>query len=178
MVRAVLPSEFLCQAEAICSTWQTLSVPQILHTGVSKDTQRGRPDLMQKSCHWDGSPEQRRISTLPLNHADKCWAQQVSCSRLVALWCKVQKCWRPLNGTMRLIRLVWSHTFIHPPWKTLWKLCHLIQVLRIHYYPLVHIFSTDIWGEKKDVKYLKNVYDMSLLKRKRWCVKEPLPHFG
>lgn len=96
----------------------------------------------------------------------------------VALWCKVQKCWRPLNGTMRLIRLVLSHTFIHPPRKTLWKLCHLIQVLRIHYYPLVHIFSTDIWGEKKDVKYLKNVYDMSLLKRKRWCVKEPLPHFG
>lgn len=90
MVRAVLLPEFLCQAEALCSAWQARSVPQIFHTVASKDTKRGRSHLTLKSCHWDGSG-QRRISTLPLNHADKSWGQQLYCSRLVALCCKVQK---------------------------------------------------------------------------------------
>lgn len=45
--------------------------------GPAKIQKGARSDLTLKSCHWDGSSGQRRISNLPLNHADKCWAQQV-----------------------------------------------------------------------------------------------------
>lgn len=134
-----------------------------------------RSDLTLKSCHWEGSSGQRRISTLPLNHADKCWAQ-ASRSRQVALWCKVQKCWKPLNGT-KIDETCQSHTFIHPHWKTLSKLCHMIQRLKIRYHPLLHIFSTDTWGKKR-CEACKNVYNRSLLNRKSWYVREPLLHFG
>lgn len=41
---------------------------------------------------------------------------------------------------------------IHPYWKTLWKLCHLIQGLRIQYHPLPHIFSIDTCGGGKKMR--------------------------
>lgn len=151
MLRAVLPSEFLCQAEAVCSAWQALSVPQTLHSGAGTDTQRGRSDLPLKSCHWYGSSGHRRIITLPLNHADKCWACLAGdwwpCGarhRSVENLSIAQRDWSDLSKMTHLF----THTGKHCE-----NSCHLIQGLGIHYHPLLHIFSTD--RGKKDVKYVK-----------------------
>lgn len=176
------PGRFKCSARGQDHAWPCLakqmqSVVQTLPKGASRDQQEWRSDVMRKSCPWDAASGQRKTIIRPLHQAGQCQVPSTGLLQCAAAHESVGD----LTVSQPDWAGCWSHVFIHPHWEnTVKTICHFIQAFRVHHYPLLSVFSTDIQGKKKKRhEVCKNVYDTSLLKRRRcFCAKDSLLDFG